>query len=94
MPIEVKQIPSEAISLLSKNLLLPLSPTESPQKNTQAFSCNKGPKIAFSGAFRKDANVSPYMSTFSARGGHSLVSSVPMRDQRIVEHTLNSVIDI
>ena len=27
-------------------------------------------------------------------GGHSLVSSVPMRDQRIVEHTLNSVIDI
>ena len=29
-----------------------------------------------------------------ARGGHSLVSSVPMRDQRIVEHTLNSVIDI
>ena len=28
------------------------------------------------------------------RGGHSLVSSVPMRDQRIVEHTLNSVIDI
>ena len=26
--------------------------------------------------------------------GHSLVSSVPMRDQRIVEHTLNSVIDI
>ena len=47
MPIEVKQIPSEAISLLSKNLLLPLYPTESPQKNTQAFSCNKGPKIAF-----------------------------------------------
>ena len=31
---------------------------------------------------------------FHARGGHSLVSSVPMRDQRIVEHTLNSVIDI
>ena len=29
-----------------------------------------------------------------SRGGHSLVSSVPMRDQRIVEHTLNSVIDI
>ena len=28
------------------------------------------------------------------RGGHSLVSSVPMRDQRIVEHTVNSVIDI
>ena len=27
-------------------------------------------------------------------GGHSLVSSVPMRDQRIVEHTQNSVIDI
>ena len=27
-------------------------------------------------------------------GGHSLVSSVPMRDQRIVEHTLNSLIDI
>ena len=48
----------------------------------------------------------PYILTFHAKlisrggggggggGGHSLVSSVPMRDQRIVEHTLNSVIDI
>ena len=46
-PEEVKQIPSEAISLLSKRLLLPLSPTKSPQKNTQAFWCNKGPKSVF-----------------------------------------------
>ena len=37
---------------------------------------------------------STFFSLTVFRGGHSLVSSVPMRDQRIVEHTLNSVIDI
>ena len=38
--------------------------------------------------------IGGFYSIPESRGGHSLVSSVPMRDQRIVEHTLNSVIDI
>ena len=41
-----------------------------------------------------NSNVHPDFYVMFSRGGHSLVSSVPMRDQRIVEHTLNSVIDI
>ena len=48
---------------------------------------------------RVDPRVGIFLSPLDthdgfSRGGHSLVSSVPMRDQRIVEHTLNSVIDI
>ena len=39
-------------------------------------------------------NTNHKMLGYYPGGGHSLVSSVPMRDQRIVEHTLNSVIDI
>ena len=41
-----------------------------------------------------ESNMPFQLFKVGARGGHSLVSSVPMRDQRIVEHTLNSVIDI
>ena len=50
------------------------------------FGCFHGP--------RQYNTVFSVTNKQSSRGGHSLVSSVPMRDQRIVEHTLNSVIDI
>ena len=40
-----------------------------------------------------DLDKITHTASLGSRKG-SLVSSVPMRDQRIVEHTLNSVIDI